>query len=72
MENISVLARETKIIVFDQYGTVVDMQGCLTEAATPFLKDKGWKGETNKPNNVLLRNNGKTNIASLTFGLITN
>jgi 2-haloacid dehalogenase len=48
LENISVLARETKIIVFDQYGTVVDMQGCLTEAATPFLKDKGWKGEAHR------------------------
>jgi 2-haloacid dehalogenase len=48
LENISVLARETKILIFDQYGTVVDMQGCLTEAATPFLKDKGWKGEAHR------------------------
>lgn len=39
------LAREVKTLVFDQYGTVVDMQKGLTEAATPFLKKKGWDGE---------------------------
>src|SRR6516164_6624990 len=30
--------------MFDQYGTVVDMQGGLLEVATPFLKEKGWTG----------------------------
>lgn len=30
--------------MFDQYGTVVDMQKGLTEMATPFLRDKGWTG----------------------------
>ncbi len=30
--------------MFDQYGTVVDMQKGLTEVATPFLKSKGWSG----------------------------
>jgi 2-haloacid dehalogenase len=30
--------------MFDQYGTVVDMQKGLTEAATPYLKGKGWDG----------------------------
>ena len=30
--------------MFDQYGTVVDMQKGLTEFATPFLKAKGWTG----------------------------
>jgi 2-haloacid dehalogenase len=30
--------------MFDQYGTVVDMQTGLTEVATPFLKGKGWEG----------------------------
>ncbi len=30
--------------MFDQYGTVVDMQGGLTEAVTPYLAQKGWKG----------------------------
>lgn len=31
-------------LTFDLYGTVVDMQGGLTEAVAPFLKDKGWQG----------------------------
>ena len=30
--------------MFDLYGTVVDMQGGLTEAVTPYLKGKGWSG----------------------------
>ena len=30
--------------MFDQYGTVVDMQKGLTEAAAPYLRAKGWKG----------------------------
>jgi 2-haloacid dehalogenase len=33
-----------KICMFDQYGTVVDIQGGLTEVATPFLEAKGWSG----------------------------
>ncbi|MDB5809584.1 MAG: haloacid dehalogenase type [Betaproteobacteria bacterium] len=33
-----------KLLMFDQYGTVVDMQGGLIEVATPYLKSKGWKG----------------------------
>ncbi len=35
---------ELKFLSFDLYGTVVDMQGGLTEAAAPFLKSKGWQG----------------------------
>ena len=31
--------------MFDQYGTIVDMQGGLTEFAGPFLKAKGWQGD---------------------------
>ena len=31
--------------MFDQYGTVVDMQSGLTQIATPFLKKKGWSGK---------------------------
>ncbi len=27
-----------KVCMFDQYGTVVDMQGGLVEAATPYLR----------------------------------
>ena len=33
-----------KVCMFDQYGTVVDMQKGLTEAVTPYLKAKGWSG----------------------------
>ena len=39
------LRREVKVCMFDQYGTVVDMQGGLTEAVAPYLAAKGWKGE---------------------------
>ena len=38
------LRREIRALVFDQYGTVVDMQKGLTEAAAPFLAAKGWEG----------------------------
>jgi 2-haloacid dehalogenase len=33
------------VCMFDQYGTVVDMQSGLTEAATPYLREKGWTGD---------------------------
>ena len=36
-----------KVCMFDQYGTVVDMQGGLTAIAAPFLKEKGWSGNPN-------------------------
>ncbi len=35
---------DMKFLTFDLYGTVVDMQRGLTEAVTPFLKEKGWGG----------------------------
>ena len=35
---------EVHTLMFDLYGTVVDMQGGLTEAVTPYLKRKGWSG----------------------------
>ena len=38
---------EVKVCMFDQYGTVVDMQGGLTAIAAPFLKHKGWPGNPN-------------------------
>lgn len=44
MSNIEQLKNEIKVVMFDQYGTVVDMQGGLTEVAAPFLRDKGWNG----------------------------
>jgi 2-haloacid dehalogenase len=33
-----------KVCMFDQYGTVVDMQKGLSEVVTPYLKEKGWSG----------------------------
>ena len=41
------LRREIKVLVFDQYGTIVDMQKGLTEAVTPFLQKKKWDGQAN-------------------------
>ena len=35
METTDILARETNALVFDLYGTVVDMQGGLTRVVTP-------------------------------------
>jgi len=44
MSGVDALKRTVKVCMFDQYGTVVDMQTGLTEAATPFLRCKGWSG----------------------------
>ena len=38
------LKARVKVLMFDLYGTVVDMQGGLTAAVTPYLKAKGWEG----------------------------
>jgi 2-haloacid dehalogenase len=46
--DIEVLKREVKVLMFDQYGTVVDMQHGLTEAVTPFLQAKGWSGDPHR------------------------
>ena len=43
-----IVKRETKALVFDQYGTIVDMQSGLVEMVTPFLKNKGWAGNPNQ------------------------
>ena len=42
------LRREVTTLVFDQYGTVVDMQGGLAEAVAPFLAGKGWSGDPHR------------------------
>lgn len=42
---IETLRGETAVVMFDQYGTVVDMQKGLTEIAAPFLAGKGWTGD---------------------------
>jgi len=41
------LKASIKVCMFDQYGTIVDMQSGLTEAAKPYLQAKGWKGNPN-------------------------
>jgi 2-haloacid dehalogenase len=38
------LKTDIKVCMFDQYGTVVDMQTGLTEVVTPYLQGKGWTG----------------------------
>ena len=45
MESPEALKRKIKVLAFDQYGTIVDMQKGLTEAVTPFLRQKGWTGK---------------------------
>jgi len=47
VEGPEILKREIKALVFDQYGTIVDMQKGLAETVKPFLKKKGWHGEPN-------------------------
>lgn len=42
------LKGEIEALVFDQYGTIVDMQTGLTEAVTPFLTGKGWDGDPHR------------------------
>ena len=37
------LKKDIKLLMFDQYGTLVDIQKGLTDMVTPFLKTKGWK-----------------------------
>jgi 2-haloacid dehalogenase len=41
------IKNNVKVCMFDQYGTVVDMQSGLTAIATPFLRNKGWTGDPN-------------------------
>src|SRR5215472_15120897 len=47
MSDVDSLRRLIKVCMFDQYGTIVDMQSGLTEAAAPFLRKKGWSGNPN-------------------------
>jgi 2-haloacid dehalogenase len=45
--NAEQLKATVKVCMFDQYGTVVDMQGGLVAVATPYLRGKGWTGDPN-------------------------
>ncbi|WP_333779765.1 haloacid dehalogenase type II [Falsiroseomonas oryzae] len=44
MSIVEELKRTIKVCMFDQYGTVVDMQTGLWEVSVDYLKSKGWKG----------------------------
>jgi 2-haloacid dehalogenase len=44
MTSLAELRARIRVCMFDQYGTVVDMQTGLREAATPYLRQKGWPG----------------------------
>ena len=48
METSNKFNKKIKLIIFDQYGTIVDMQKGLTEAVIPFLKKKkmGWGSQS--------------------------
>ena len=48
MSNFDIIKKKIKLIIFDQYGTIVDMQKGLTEAVIPFLKKKKWEGDPNR------------------------
>jgi hypothetical protein len=41
---VGALTAKIKVCMFDQYGTVVDMQKGLTEVGIPYLRKKGWGG----------------------------
>jgi 2-haloacid dehalogenase len=47
VSDVKTLKDTIKVCMFDQYGTVVDMQGGLTKIATPYLEAKNWKGKPN-------------------------
>jgi 2-haloacid dehalogenase len=47
MNDFAALKPAIKVCMFDQYGTVVDMQGGLTAIAARYLKSKGWTGDPN-------------------------
>jgi 2-haloacid dehalogenase len=47
MATVEQLKRQVKVVMFDQYGTVVDMQEGLVEVASGYLKQKGWSGNAN-------------------------
>lgn len=48
MTAIETIRDTVTICMFDLYGTVVDIQGGLTQAIKPYLKAKGWAGEPSR------------------------
>lgn len=47
MSTAGTLKASIKVCMFDQYGTVVDMQAGLVGASAPYLAAKGWPGSPN-------------------------
>jgi 2-haloacid dehalogenase len=47
MTPVETLKSSIKLCMFDQYGTVVDMQSGLRDFAAPFLRSKHWPGDPN-------------------------
>jgi 2-haloacid dehalogenase len=47
MSKLEDIKQSTTVCMFDQYGTVVDMQSGLVEVVRPFLASKGWQGNPN-------------------------
>jgi 2-haloacid dehalogenase len=45
MASVAELGATITVCMFDQYGTVVDMQTGLTDVAAPYLRRKGWPGD---------------------------
>ncbi len=48
MTSVDSIRRSVGICMFDLYGTVIDIQGGLTRAVTPYLKAKGWAGDPSR------------------------
>ncbi|MGI9333668.1 MAG: haloacid dehalogenase type II [Gammaproteobacteria bacterium] len=48
MDQTQRLERKLSTLVFDLYGTIVDMQLGLTEAVGAFLQHKGWDGQAHR------------------------
>jgi 2-haloacid dehalogenase len=42
--SVAELKASVRLLTFDLYGTIVDIQGGLTDAVTPYLQAKGWSG----------------------------
>ena len=47
MTSVETLRSSIKLCMFDQYGTVVDMQSGLRDVAAAFLQAKNWQGDPN-------------------------
>lgn len=48
MTAIETIRNNVTFCMFDLYGTVVDIQGGLTQAIKPYLKAKGWTGDPSR------------------------